>query len=153
MKKILLSMLMLLVVLCAAVSAGASSEEDVRVQIKDVLFDYKDAYNLRDFDAIRGLYADNAVIKSFPCNYKEENLFKGFSESLPRCASYWVDSSFKLRLFKITEFKVEGNKCRARVAWDYRSNDGRGKFTPSFEFLLKDGKWLIEQETYGRKGK
>lgn len=153
MKKILLSMLMLLVVVCAFDSAGASAENEVRDQIKDVLFDYKDAYNLRDFDAIRVLYADNAVIKSFPCNSKMEVLFEGFSEALPRCASYWVDSSFKLRLFKITEFKVEGNKCRVRVAWDYRSNDGRGKFTPSFKFLLKDGKWLIEEETYGRKGK
>ncbi|MFW5499185.1 MULTISPECIES: nuclear transport factor 2 family protein [unclassified Maridesulfovibrio] len=152
MKKVLFSMMILLVVACAAVSVGASAEDGVRNQIKDVLFDYKDAYNLRDFAAIRALYADNAVVMSFPCKSTEELLFSDFSESLARCSSYWLDSSFKLRLFKITSFTVEGNKCNIRVQWDYRSNDGRGKFNPSFEFLLKDGKWLIEKETYGRKG-
>jgi hypothetical protein len=150
-KKILLLMLMLSVVLCAAAPVAASGEEEVRDQIEDVLFDYKDAYNLRDFDAVRGLYAKDAVVKSFPCNSKLEHLFSDFSEGLPRCSSYWLKSSFKLRLFKITEFKLEGNKCRVRVKWDYRSNDGRGKFNPTFEFLHKDGKWLIEKETYGRK--
>ncbi|WP_421902565.1 nuclear transport factor 2 family protein [Maridesulfovibrio sp.] len=152
MKKILLSMLMLLVIVCAAVSAGAAAEDEIRDKITDVLFDYKDAYNLRDFEAIRALYADNAVVKSFPCKSTDEFLFANFSESLPRCSSYWLESSFKLRLFKITEFKVEGNKCSIKVRWDYRSNDSRGKFNPSFEFLLKDGKWLIEKETYGRNG-
>ena len=151
MKKISLSMLMLLVIISAAVSVSAQDKEEVRDQIKDVLFDYKDAYNLRDFEAVRALYAKNAVIMSFPCNSKIEHLFSDFSESLPRCSSYWLESSFKLRLFKITEFKVDGNKCTARLKWDYRSNDGRGKFTPTFEFLQKDGKWLIEKETYGRK--
>ncbi|WP_320008820.1 nuclear transport factor 2 family protein [Maridesulfovibrio sp.] len=151
MKKILFSMLMLLMVIFAAVSVSASNNEEVRDQIKDVLFEYKDAYNLRDFNAVRALYAKNAVIMSFPCNSKNEQMFSGFSDNLPRCSSYWLESTFKLRLFKITEFKVDGNKCIARVKWDYRSNDGRGKFTPTFEFLQKDGKWLIEKETYGRK--
>ncbi|WP_419779107.1 YybH family protein [Maridesulfovibrio sp.] len=151
MKKILLSLLMLLMVISAAVSVSASDKEEVREQIKDVLFDYKDAYNLRDFDAVRALYAKDAMIQSFPCNSKVESAFSNFSESLPRCSSYWLESSFKLRLFKITDFKVDGNKCTARLKWDYRSNDGRGKFTPTFEFLRKDGKWLIEKETYGRK--
>lgn len=150
MKKIILSILMLLVVLCSAVYAGNSAEE-IRFQIKDVLFDYKDAYNLRDFEAIRALYAENAMVMSFPCNSKENLSLASFSEGLPRCASYWLDSFFKLRLFKITEFKVEGDKCIARVAWDYRSNDGRGKFTPSFEFVRIGGKWLIVNETYGRR--
>ncbi|WP_320175095.1 nuclear transport factor 2 family protein [Maridesulfovibrio sp.] len=152
MKKILLSMLMLMVVFCAAVSAGASAEDGVRDQIKDVLFDYKDSYNIRDFAAIRALYADNAVVMSFPCKSTEELMFADFSESLPRCSSYWLDSSFKLRLFKITSFEVNGNTCNVRVQWDYRSNDGRGKFNPSFELLRKDGKWLIVKELYGRKG-
>jgi len=150
-KKILLSILMLLVVLCSAVYAGNSAEDEIRFQIKDVLFDYKDAYNLRDFEAIRALYAEDAMVMSFPCNSKENLTSASFSEGLPRCASYWLDSSFKLRLFKITGFKVDGDKCSARVAWDYRSNDGRGKFTPSFEFARIGGKWLIINETYGRK--
>jgi hypothetical protein len=62
-----------------------------------------------------------------------------------------VESSFKLRLFKITSFDLDGDKCSVRLKWDYRSNDGRGKFNPTFEFLRKDGKWLIEKEYYGRK--
>ncbi len=151
MRKILLSILMLLVVLSAAFPAFASGEEEVRSQIEDVLFNYKDAYNLRNFDAVRALYAKNAVIMSFPCKSEEQHLFSDFSESLPRCSSYWVESSFKLRLFKITSFDLDGDKCSVRLKWDYRSNDGRGKFNPTFEFLRKDGKWLIEKEYYGRK--
>ncbi|NDV28478.1 nuclear transport factor 2 family protein [Desulfovibrio sp. JC010] len=144
-------MLMLLVVVSAAVSAGAAGEEEVRDQIEDVLFEYKDAYNLRGFDAVRALYADNAVVMSFPCKSKELRQFSDFSASLPQCSSYWLESSFKLRLFNITSFKMDGDKCCVRLKWDYRSNDGRGKFTPSFEFLRKDGRWLIVKETYGRK--
>lgn len=142
---------MLLVVVSAAVSSGASGEDEVRAQIKDVLFEYKDAYNLRDFNAIRDLYAKNAQVKSFPCKSQEQTPFSVFSDDLPRCSSYWLENSFKLRLFKITSFKVDNNRCSIRVLWDYRSNEGRGKFTPSFELLRKDGKWLIENETYGRK--
>ncbi|WP_419784641.1 hypothetical protein [Maridesulfovibrio sp.] len=63
MKKILLSLLMLLMVISAAVSVSASDKEEVREQIKDVLFDYKDTYNLRDFDIVKGIYAKDAMIR------------------------------------------------------------------------------------------
>lgn len=152
MKKLLALILTLFIVMAAVMPAAASeSEEDTRAQIKDFLFEYKDAYNIRDFDAVRDLYTADALIMSFPCNSKTEVFFNEFSESLPRCASYWVDGGFKLRLFKITSFKVDGNKCTARILWDYRDNKGRGKFTPTFDFQLVDGKWKISKEVYGRK--
>ncbi len=152
MKKILALTLSVFIVMIAAVSVSATNNEKaVRDRIVDLLFEYKDAYNLRDFDAIRSLYTKDAVIVSFPCQSKEEVLISEFSDNIPRCASLWLDGGFKVRLFKITEFELSGDHCKIRVLWDYRDNNGRGKFTPSFEFTKVDGQWKISRETYGRK--
>ncbi|CCO24886.1 YybH family protein [Maridesulfovibrio hydrothermalis] len=156
MKKILLPTLTILTLLVSAATVSASglehdSDQGTRDLIKDLLYEYKDAYNLRDFDAIRSLYTKDAIIVSFPCQSKEEVLISEFSDNIPRCASLWVEGGFKVRLFKITSFKKTGDKVFIRVLWDYRDNEERGKFTPSFEFTLVDGKWKISKETYGRK--
>lgn len=148
-RKILI--LILVFMLVFAVSVSAHSEEDMRSQITDLLFEYKDAYNLRDFEAIKNLYTADALIMSFPCDSNKEVFFNEFSEGLGLCSTYWVESAFKLRLFKITSFEVEGDKCSARILWDYRDNKNRGKFTPMFEFTKINGKWKISKETYGRK--
>ncbi len=145
------SLLILCLLVLVSVPAAAQSDDAVREKIKDLLFEYKDAYNLRDFEAVRALYTEDALVMSFPCDSKKEVFFNEFSEDLPRCSSYWVESAFKLRLFKITSFTVEGDNCSARILWDYRDNKNRGKFTPSFEFRKVDGKWKISKETYGRK--
>lgn len=152
MKRILALTLSIVIVVLAAGSVFAGTEEKaVRDRIVDLLFEYKDAYNLRDFDAIRSLYTKDAVIVSFPCQSKEEVFISEFSDNIPRCASLWLDGGFKVRLFKITEFELSGDFCKIRVLWDYRDNKGRGKFRPSFEFTKVDGKWKISKETYGRK--
>ncbi|WP_320169470.1 nuclear transport factor 2 family protein [Maridesulfovibrio sp.] len=135
----------------AAASVSSASEETVRDQIKDLLFEYKDAYNLRNFDSIRALYTKDALITSFACNSDKEVPFSEFSDDLGRCSTYWVEGAFKLRLFKITSFSVDGDKCTARVSWDYRDNRNRGKFNPTFEFRRVGGKWKISKENYGRK--
>ncbi len=151
MKKVLYFGVSVLLLVSLSATAFASDEKEaVRDRLKDVLFEYKDAYNLRDFDAIRVLYTANATVKSFPCDSKEDLEFEDFSGILPQCASYWVDQSFKLRLFKFTSFELKGNTCTVRVLWDYRDNSGRGKFTPTFEFVLDGDKWKISKETYGR---
>ncbi|MBI9110532.1 nuclear transport factor 2 family protein [Maridesulfovibrio ferrireducens] len=151
MKKISFILISVLLLMSVAAFAFASDEtEAVRDRIKDVLFDYKDAYNLRDFHAVKALYTKDALIMSFPCNSKEELFFDKFSEDLPRCSSYWVEQAFKLRLFKITSFELSGKKCTARVLWDYRDNSERGKFTPTFEFVLDGNQWKIAKEVYGR---
>ncbi|OEU68171.1 MAG: hypothetical protein BA863_13935 [Desulfovibrio sp. S3730MH75] len=151
MKKILyLGVSVLLFVSLGATVFASDEKEAVRDRLKDVLFEYKDAYNLRDFDAIRALYSKDASVMSFPCDSKEDLAFEDFSGILPQCASYWVDQSFKLRLFKFTSFALDGKTCTVRVLWDYRDNSGRGKFTPTFEFVLDGDKWKISKETYGR---
>ncbi len=153
MKKMILFLSVVIVMSTVCLAFASDKKKDVREQITDLLYEYKDAYNLRDFKAIRGLYDKNAMIKSFPCNSKEEIPISKFDEDLPRCSSIWVAGSLKLRLFRITEFELLGNMCKARVSWDYRDNSGRGKFTPSFEFIKVDGKWKISREIYGRKVK
>ncbi|SME89959.1 hypothetical protein [Desulfovibrio gilichinskyi] len=140
----------LLIVSVAASAFAADQNESVRDKIKDVLFAYKDAYNLRDFSAIKALYTKDATIMSFPCDYKEDMSLNQFSESLPRCSSYWIEKAFKLRLFKITSFESSGKKCTARVLWDYGDTSERGKFTPTFEFELQGKQWKIAKEVYGR---
>ncbi len=140
----------LLVVSVAASAFAADQNEPVRDKIKDVLFAYKDAYNLRDFAAIKALYAKDATIMSFPCDYKEEMSLNKFYDSLPRCSSYWIEKAFKLRLFKITSFEASDKKCTARVLWDYGDTTERGKFTPTFDFVLEGNQWKIAREVYGR---
>lgn len=150
MKKISILILVFLVSICS-VAAASQPEEDIRAQIKDLLFDYKDAYNLRDFKAVKDLYAEDALIMSFACDSKKEVFYKEFCDNLGLCSTYWVDGGFKLRLFKITSFSVDGDRCTARVSWDYRDNRNRGAFLPTFDFVRVDGKWKISKETYGRK--
>ena len=152
-KKLILILSVAIVMSTVSLIFASNDKQDAREHITDLLYEYKDAYNLRDFKAIRGLYAKNAMIESFPCDSKEEIPISKFNEGLPRCSSIWVKGALKLRLFRITEFELLGNMCKARVLWDYRDNSGRGKFNPSFEFIKVDGKWKISRETYGRKVK
>ncbi|WP_291327925.1 nuclear transport factor 2 family protein [Desulfovibrio sp. UCD-KL4C] len=151
MKKLSFLLISVLLILSIAGSAFAAEQsESVRDEIKDVLFAYKDSYNLRDFAAIKALYTKDAIIMSFPCDYKEDMSLDKFYDSLPRCSSYWIEKAFKLRLFKITSFESSAKKCTARVLWDYGDTSERGKFTPTFEFVLEGSQWKIAKEVYGR---
>lgn len=140
-------------VLISAIAVPASAGEcsGAEDEVYDLLYEYKDAYNLRDLEAIESLYMPGASIRSFAFPSSDSMSLKDFSQRLPRVASQWLDEGFKLNLFKITSFDVNEDRATARVRWKYRTQQEKGIFRPSFIMLKTAAGWKILKEDYGRK--
>lgn len=145
--------ILLLVTVVPGFCANKAKKESVKDQVYNLLYTYKDAYNTRDLKGIKALYLPQSTLRPFPFSASESMDYKAFCNKLPRVASSWLDDAFKLGLFKVTSFEVDGNKVNARARWVYRTQTEKGVFWPTFVMLKTPQGWKILKEDYGRKDK
>lgn len=148
MRRIMILIVLTALMLTNVASGFCSNRDEVFRQVCNLLYSYKDAYNARDLNAIKKLYDSKATLRSFPLQSKETLKYNEFCNLLPEMIESCSELGFKLNLFKVISFEIEGDKAEAEVRWKYRTQEKKNTFTPTFIVLNTPGGWKILSEDY-----